>query len=151
MAVEPIDWTKGTAAQEILEGLKKKNDGDKSPVDFLMVAGDGRDDEVCFRWANELGESGYIKHVTTVSLGNRDTQAMKTLTQGVTGMSLALLFSVSRILTIVYNRRPHCSSETSCVVVTPDWHELCDTKFLFTLCFTASLFRSCALQRPCTL
>ncbi len=94
MAVEPIDWTKGTAAEKILEGLKKKmpaSESDKSPIDFLLVAGDGRDDEICFRWANELGESGYIKNVTTVSLGNRDTQAMKTLTQGVTGMSLSLL------------------------------------------------------------
>jgi trehalose 6-phosphate synthase/phosphatase len=59
----------------------------KAPVDFLMVAGDGRDDEVIFRWANDLGESGVVKDVTTVSLGSRDTQAMKTLTQGVTGES----------------------------------------------------------------
>ena len=57
----------------------------RAPIDFLMVAGDGRDDEVIFRWANELANSGLIKNVTTVSLGNRDTQAMKTLTQGVTG------------------------------------------------------------------
>jgi len=58
---------------------------ERAPIDFLMVAGDGRDDEVIFRWANELANSGLIKNVTTVSLGNRDTQAMKTLTQGVTG------------------------------------------------------------------
>ena len=58
---------------------------DKAPIDFLMVAGDGRDDEVIFAWANELGNSGFVENVTTVSLGNRDTQAMSTLTQGVTG------------------------------------------------------------------
>ncbi len=60
-------------------------EADETPVDFLMVAGDGRDDEVVFRWANDLGESGSVKYVTTVSIGSRDTQAMKTLTQGVTG------------------------------------------------------------------
>lgn len=63
------------------------NEADEAPVDFLMVAGDGRDDEVVFRWANDLGETGAVKNVTTVSLGSRDTQAMKTLTQGVTGKS----------------------------------------------------------------
>lgn len=59
---------------------------DKAPMDFLMVAGDGRDDENIFRWANDLRDKGSVKYVTTVSLGNRDTQAMNTLTQGVTGM-----------------------------------------------------------------
>tara|TARA_R110002060_G_scaffold60586_1_gene70181 strand:+ start:1646 stop:1843 length:198 start_codon:yes stop_codon:yes gene_type:complete len=52
-----------------------------------MVAGDGRDDEVIFRWANELGRDGTVKNVTTVSLGSRNTEAGCTLTQGVTGMS----------------------------------------------------------------
>jgi trehalose-6-phosphatase len=60
-------------------------ESDEAPVDFLMVVGDGRDDEIVFRWANDLGESGSVKNVTTVSLGSRDTQAMNTLTQGVTG------------------------------------------------------------------
>lgn len=68
-------------------------EANQAPVDFLMVAGDGRDDEVIFRWANDLGDSGFVKHVTTVSLGNRDTQAMNTLTQGVTGKFVHLLAS----------------------------------------------------------
>jgi trehalose-6-phosphatase len=55
------------------------------PVNFLMVVGDGRDDEVIFRWANELGNNRTIEHVTTVSLGSRNTEAGCTLTQGVTG------------------------------------------------------------------
>lgn len=87
--MEPIDHNKGTAAQKILESFVKQmpsSDASKAPMDFLMVAGDGRDDECIFRWANDLGESGFVKNVTTVSLGNRDTQAMTTLTQGVTGM-----------------------------------------------------------------
>lgn len=90
VAVEPIDWSKGTAATQIFDGLKKNmapNLDHTSPVDFLMVAGDGRDDEVIFRWANDLGKDGTVDHVTTVSLGSRNTEAGCTLTQGVTGRS----------------------------------------------------------------
>ena len=79
---------------QIFEGLKKNmapNLEHDSPVDFLMVAGDGRDDEVIFRWANELGRDETVKHVTTVSLGSRNTEAGYTLTQGVTGMLFFLL------------------------------------------------------------
>jgi hypothetical protein len=47
--------------------------------------GDGRDDEVIFRWANELERQKKVKHVTTVSLGAHNTEAGYTLTQGVTG------------------------------------------------------------------
>jgi hypothetical protein len=57
------------------------------PVNFLMVMGDGRDDEVIFRWANQLGKDKTVENVTTVSLGSRNTEAGNTLTQGVTGMS----------------------------------------------------------------
>lgn len=87
MAVEPIDWSKGTAAKKIYESLKLNMAPDvehTSPVDFLMVVGDGRDDEVIFRWANELGNDNNVA-VTTVSLGSRNTEAGYTLTQGVTG------------------------------------------------------------------
>ena len=91
VAVEPIDWSKGTAATKIFEGLKKNmapNAPHTSPIDFLMVVGDGRDDEVIFRWANELGTDKTVQSVTTVSLGSRNTEAGWTLTQGVTGMFL---------------------------------------------------------------
>lgn len=93
VAVEPIDWSKGTAAMTIFEGLKSHMAPDathKSPVDFLMVVGDGRDDEVIFRWANELEKDATVKNVTTVSLGSRNTEAMTTLTQGVTGVLTVL-------------------------------------------------------------
>jgi trehalose-phosphatase len=87
--VESTDFTKGTAAEEVIKGLKEtvSPENKEVPVDFLMVAGDGREDEVIFRWANELGSTGYIENVTTVSLGSRNTEAMKTMTQGVTGKS----------------------------------------------------------------
>lgn len=91
--VEPVDWTKSTAAEKILEDLKARlpaNETHKSPVDFLMVVGDGRDDEKVFRWANTLGEDKVVKDVTTVSLGNRNTEATATLTQGVSGVLVVL-------------------------------------------------------------
>lgn len=93
VAVEPIDWSKGTAAMKIFEGLEKDmapNAEHTSPVDFLLVVGDGRDDEVIFRWANELGRDKKVDSVTTVSLGSRNTEAGYTLTQGVTGTCLRL-------------------------------------------------------------
>jgi trehalose 6-phosphate synthase/phosphatase len=88
--VEPIDWTKTTAAQKIFADLEARMQPDathKSPVDFLTVIGDGREDEKVFKWANELGSAGTVKEVVTVSLGNRNTEATATMTQGVSGMS----------------------------------------------------------------
>ena len=89
--VESTEWTKGTAAETIVNNLKERLHPDlehKFPVDFLLVIGDGREDEVIFRWANELGATENVPYVTTVSLGSRNTEAMKTLTQGVTGKSI---------------------------------------------------------------
>lgn len=91
VVVEPIDWSKATAANEIFGKIKRQvEEGKVQKPDFLMVAGDGRDDEVIFRWANELEKEGEVKNVTTVSLGSRNTEAMTTLTQGVTGVLTAL-------------------------------------------------------------
>lgn len=89
--VEPIDWTKSTAAEKIFGDLRGKLGPDerhKSPVDFLMVVGDGREDEKVFKWANTLGDEGVVEEVVTVSLGARNTEATATLTQGVSGRSL---------------------------------------------------------------
>ncbi len=88
MLVEPIDWTKSTAAQKIfadLRGSLAADETHKSPVDFLMVVGDGREDEKVFKWANTLADEGAVKEVVTVSLGSRNTEAGATLTQGVSG------------------------------------------------------------------
>ncbi|KAG0651196.1 alpha-trehalose-phosphate synthase [Hyphodiscus hymeniophilus] len=100
VAVEPIDWSKGTAAVNIFEKLKRDMSAEptrSSPIDFLMVVGDGRDDEVIFRWANELGKDKTVANVTTVSLGSRNTEAGYTLTQGVTGV-LTVLQRLSKIV-----------------------------------------------------
>ena len=86
--VEPIDLSKETAANQILDRIKKTSEKEGATMpDFLMVAGDAREDEVVFRWANKLGEAKIIRDVTTVSVGSRNTEASATLRQGVTGMT----------------------------------------------------------------
>ncbi|QPH16060.1 hypothetical protein C2857_000604 [Epichloe festucae Fl1] len=89
IAVESMDWTKSTAAQKVFEKLNARasSDGDThKPVDFLMVVGDGREDEKVFKWANKLEERHTVENVVTASLGNRSTEATSTLTQGVSGV-----------------------------------------------------------------
>jgi trehalose-phosphatase len=83
--IEPMDLDKSTAAKHIVDSMKK----DERP-DFLFVAGNDRDDEVVFRWAKAASDSLDIKEVTTVSVGNRNTVAMATLTQGTTGKLVLL-------------------------------------------------------------
>ncbi|KAF2809964.1 alpha,alpha-trehalose phosphate synthase-like protein subunit [Mytilinidion resinicola] len=85
VCVEPMDWDKRTAAIHILNNLRQSG-----LPDFLMVAGNDRDDEIIFRWANEIDDSKTIPNVTTVSVGNRNTVAKATLTQGTTGLLSAL-------------------------------------------------------------
>ena len=105
--VEPVDWSKGTAATYIFDQLQKKRRL-KTP-EFLMVAGDGREDEVIYRWANKLGKEKAIQYVTTVSVSSRNTEAMATLTQGVSGKSFngSLLVHAEDVTP----RRFVCSSE----------------------------------------
>ncbi|KAF4127023.1 trehalose 6-phosphate synthase complex regulatory subunit [Geosmithia morbida] len=88
VVVEPVDWTKKSAAQTVYHELCENKDTD--PIDFLMVVGDGREDEKVFRWANELGEEHDIENVVTVSLGTRTTEATATLAQGVNGVLTCL-------------------------------------------------------------
>ena len=93
VVVEPMDWTKGTAAERVFENLRSNLGPDGThpvPVDFMMVVGDGREDEKVFKWANNLGDSGVIQQVVTVSLGSRNTEAGATLTQGVSGKYLMI-------------------------------------------------------------
>ncbi|CAH0021078.1 unnamed protein product [Clonostachys rhizophaga] len=85
--VEPIDWSKKTAACKVFEKLHQQPES--TPVDFLMVVGDGREDEKVFKWANRLHENS-VKEVVTVSLGSRSTEATATLTQGVSGVLTCL-------------------------------------------------------------
>ncbi|KAF2842984.1 glycosyltransferase family 20 protein [Patellaria atrata CBS 101060] len=80
LLIEPVDWSKGTAVKHVF-----KNACHTVP-DFLLVAGDDREDEIVFRWAKRRAAKGNVKHVTTVSVGNRNTEAMATLTQGTPGL-----------------------------------------------------------------
>jgi len=75
--VESMNWTKTTAAQKAM-ALEAGQDG--PGTDFLMVMGDGRDDEPVFAWANELGRNKAIKNVTTVKVGTKNSQANTTIT-----------------------------------------------------------------------
>tara|TARA_R110002003_G_scaffold97_11_gene7821 strand:+ start:6868 stop:9474 length:2607 start_codon:yes stop_codon:yes gene_type:complete len=78
--IEPIDFDKATAAQHI---FKKYAEAERP--DFLLVAGNDRSDEGVFRWAKQLKDEWIINNVQTVTVGNRNSIAMSTLTNGATG------------------------------------------------------------------
>ncbi|KAF2266320.1 hypothetical protein CC78DRAFT_459497 [Lojkania enalia] len=78
--IEPIDYDKGTAAKHIWSKF-----AENERPDFLMVAGNDRDDELVFRWAKNILENNECPNITSVSVGNRNTVAMSTLTNGTTG------------------------------------------------------------------
>ncbi|KAI0194558.1 family 20 glycosyltransferase [Astrocystis sublimbata] len=92
VVVESFDWTKDTAASHVYEQIQTnaKSNSEDSPPDFLMVVGDGREDEKVFRWANKLQESGDVKEAITVTLSSRNTEATSTLTQGISGVLVTL-------------------------------------------------------------
>ena len=76
LIIEQKDYNKKTMAAEVLDMLQDEADVKKTPSpDFLMVAGDDREDEPAFRWGNEMSKEGTIRDVFTVSIGNRETEA----------------------------------------------------------------------------
>ena len=89
--IECVNVNKSTAATHIFDTLRKKAEArSEEAPDFLMVAGDDREDEVVFRWANGLGKEGLVRDVFTVSIGNRNTEAQAAVTQGSTGLITVL-------------------------------------------------------------
>ncbi|KAH3988132.1 hypothetical protein HBI70_044390 [Parastagonospora nodorum] len=91
--IEPLDFDKATAAQHIF--------GKFHPTerpDFLFVAGNDRTDEGVFRWAKVLKDDWTISSVQTVTVGNRNSVALSTLTNGSTGL-LSVLSKLSKIKT----------------------------------------------------
>ncbi|KAI5289649.1 hypothetical protein KEM55_008778, partial [Ascosphaera atra] len=92
MIAEPVEPNKATGAALAYErarrgtGKDKEKEKEKEKVDFLLAVGDGRDDEVVFRWANKLAAEKKVARVKTVKLGLKSTEAMSTMTQGVTGV-----------------------------------------------------------------
>lgn len=87
--IEQEDFSKGTAARHVFHALCEKTKGLSSP-DFMVVAGDDREDEVIFKWANALAKEKKVKEVFTVTVGKRNTVASATLTQGSTGLLVVL-------------------------------------------------------------
>ena len=101
--IEPKDFGKGYAAKQIFEENwgPESQEGAEGKPDFVFVAGDDREDEQVFRWANnELGNGmeGGVKDVTTVSVGKKNSEAMFTLTQGTNGMFFPSLLSERQLI-----------------------------------------------------
>ena len=96
LLIEPMAYDKHTAAKEILKTIiSKEGQPNGTGPDFLLVAGDARDDEAIYRWANKLGKRRDIGFVTTVSVSSRNTQAMATLSQGGSGESTVVRSSLN--------------------------------------------------------
>jgi trehalose-phosphatase len=79
--VESTKWDKVNACQRVIQHTRERG----WHVDFLMVAGNSRDDEPVFEWAKKFAEEEGIENVTTVRVGSGHTQANSTTT-GVAGM-----------------------------------------------------------------
>lgn len=96
VTVEPLDVTKATAAESIMQSLPEK-------PDFLFVAGGVRGDEALFRWANSqpLEE---IPHVTTLTVGSHATEARSVLPADMTIANIVnALISPGTGRTSIYN------------------------------------------------
>lgn len=78
--IEPADYDKSTAAQHIYDRYPEND-----RPEFLFVAGNDRDDEIVFKWGQDLRESSKIRCVTTVTVGERNSLASATLPNGTTG------------------------------------------------------------------
>lgn len=87
LVVEPADTNKASAAAMVWRHCLQRSEKDAQyeRPEFLLVIGDGRDDEPVFRWANKLQKANAVDHAISVTLGARSTEAKATLTQGVTG------------------------------------------------------------------
>jgi len=78
--VENKRWNKANACREVIQHTRSRN----WYVDFIMVAGNGRDDEEAFEWASKFAKDEGIENVTTVRVGTGPTSANATTT-GVAG------------------------------------------------------------------
>ena len=87
LVVEPEDVNKASATELVWRRRfdKKLDCGQSDRPDFLLIVGDGREDEPVFRWANKLAASKAVNYAMTVTLGSRSTEAKATITQGVSG------------------------------------------------------------------
>lgn len=87
LLIEQIEYNKATMASKVFNLLQDEcATGATTPPDFLMVAGDDRDDEPVFQWANDLSKDDIVRDVFTVSIGSRDTKAKAAMTKGSAGL-----------------------------------------------------------------
>ena len=93
--IEPVDFDKKTAAQDIFSRYPESE-----RPDFLFVAGNDRDDENLFRWAKQLKDEWVVPNVQTVTVGDRNSVALSTLSNGTTGKLFYFILTLY-ILTII--------------------------------------------------
>lgn len=86
--IEPIDYNKESAVKHVFNSYPAE-----AQPDFIFVAGNDRSDEGVFQWAKSLKDEQVIPHVQTVTVGDRNSIAMSTLTNGTTGKSMIDIFS----------------------------------------------------------
>ncbi|KAF1943615.1 hypothetical protein EJ02DRAFT_453091 [Clathrospora elynae] len=89
--IEPVDFDKASASQHIFGKYPES-----ARPDFLFVAGNDRSDENVFRWANQLKDEWGVANVQTVTVGDRNSVALSTLTNGTTGL-LSVLSKLAKI------------------------------------------------------
>ena len=111
LLIEPMAYDKHTAAKHILKNMvSKEGQSHGGAPDFLMVAGDGRDDEAVYRWANKLGKRGDVGYVMTVSASSRSTQAKATVSQGASSRFMMEYHIHQPILTMHHRYCLHAST-----------------------------------------
>jgi len=91
VVIEPIDFEKASAARHVFDQYPE----DARP-NFLFVAGNDRSDENVFRWAKQLLDDGTVPNVQTVTVGDRNSVALSTLSNGTTGL-LSVLNKLAKI------------------------------------------------------
>lgn len=91
VVIEPIDFDKAHAAQQLFASYPENG-----RPDFLLVAGNDRSDENVFRWAKQLKDDEVVANVQTVTVGDRNSVALSTLTNGTTGV-LTVLAKLAKI------------------------------------------------------
>ncbi|CAI6341471.1 unnamed protein product [Periconia digitata] len=83
--IEPSDFDKATAAEFI---WSKYHEVDRP--EFVFVAGNDRDDETVLKWAKNIKDNWWAREVITVTVGDRNSSALATVTNGSTGLLTAL-------------------------------------------------------------
>lgn len=98
LVIEQTNLNKAVACKSVFEAWSDPTLGgigftlasDLPDLDFMLVAGNDREDEAVFKWANQLATQGAVRDVFTISVGSRNTEATSSLPQGSTGLITTL-------------------------------------------------------------